>query len=161
MILSSKITEIFCSIDDFCQEFLPAWNHHLLASGKSRIKPARLYSSEVMTIQVLFHLSGIRTFKKFYNAYVCKQLRDLLPGLVSYNRFTELSGQMIAPLAIYLKTRATGNCTGISFINSTPLRVCHNRRIHSHKVFDGLVARGQCSILCSPPAIPMTANLYK
>lgn len=146
MILSSKITEIFCSIDDFCQEFLPAWNRRLLAGGKSRIKPARLSPSEVMTIQVLFHLSGIRTFKKFYTDYVCKQLRELFPGLVSYNRFTELGGQMIVPLAIYLKTRATGECTGISFIDSTPLRVCHNRRIHSHKVFDGLAARGQCSI---------------
>lgn len=146
MIPSSKITEIFCSIDDFCKDFLPVWNRHLLAGGKSRIKPARLCPSEVMTIQVLFHLSGIRTFKKFYTDYVCKQLRDLFPGLVSYNRFTELGGQMIVPLAIYLKARATGQCTGISFIDSTPLRVCHNRRIHSHKVFDGLAARGQCSI---------------
>lgn len=146
MITSSKITEIFCSIDDFCKDFLPVWNRHLLASGKSRIKPARISASEVMTIQVLFHLSGIRTFKKFYTDYVCKQLRDLFPGLVSYNRFTELSGQMIVPLAIYLKTKATGQCTGISFIDSTPLRVCHNRRIHSHKVFDGLAQRGQCSI---------------
>jgi hypothetical protein len=146
MITSSKITEIFCSIDDFCKDFLPEWNRRLLAGGKSRIKPARLCPSEVMTIQVLFHLSGIRTFKKFYTDYVCKQLRDLFPGLVSYNRFTELGGQMIVPLAIYLKHRATGACTGISFIDSTPLRVCHNRRIHSHKVFDGLAARGQCSI---------------
>lgn len=146
MIPTSKITEIFCSIDDFCQEFLPVWNRQLLAGGKSRIKPARLCPSEVMAIQVLFHLSGIRTFKKFYTDYVCKQLRDLFPELVSYNRFTELGGQMIVPLAIYLKTRATGQCTGISFIDSTPLRVCHNRRIHSHKVFDGLAARGQCSI---------------
>lgn len=146
MIPTPKITEIFCSIDDFCHDFLPHWNRRLLAGGKSRIKPARLCPSEVMTIQVLFHLSGVRTFKKFYTDYVCKQLRDLFPGLVSYNRFTELGGQMIVPLAIYLKSRATGQCTGISFIDSTPLRVCHNRRIHSHKVFDGLAARGQCSI---------------
>jgi hypothetical protein len=53
---------------------------------------------------------------------------------------------MILPLAIYLKTKATGECTGISFIDITPLRVCDNRRIHSHKVFDGLAALGQCTI---------------
>lgn len=146
MIPTSKITEIFCSIDDFCKDFLPLWNTHLLANGKSRIKPARLSPSEVMTIQVLFHLSGIRTFKKFYTDYVCKQLCGLFPNLVSYNRFVELSGQCIVPLAIYVKTRGTGPCTGISFIDSTPLRVCHNRRIHSHKVFAGLAQRGQCSI---------------
>jgi len=77
---------------------------------------------------------------------VFKQLRDLFFGLVSHNRFTELSGQMIVPLAIYLKINATGKCTGISFIDSIPLLVCHNRPFHSHKVFDGLAASGQCSI---------------
>jgi hypothetical protein len=58
----------------------------------------------------------------------------------------ELSSQTIVPLAIYLKTQATGDCTGISFIDSTPLRVCHNRRIHSHKVFKNLSKRGRCSV---------------
>jgi hypothetical protein len=33
--------------------------------------------------------------------------------------------------------------TGISFIDSTPLPVCHNRRIERHKVFAGLAARGK------------------
>jgi hypothetical protein len=37
-------------------------------------------------------------------------------------------------------------CTGISFVNSTTLRVCSNRRIKRHKVFTGLAARGQCSL---------------
>lgn len=146
MITTSKITEIFCTIDDFCNQFVPVWNQHLLTAGKSRLKPCRISISEIMTIQILFHLSGIRTFKTFYTKYVCQQLNDLFPHLVSYNRFVELSGGCMVPLAIYLKTYATGPCSGISFIDSTPLRVCHNRRIHSHKVFAGLARRGQCSI---------------
>lgn len=146
MIAHSKIIQIFCSIDDICQQFLPAWNRHLLTSGAQRIKPCRLSVSEVMTLQVLFHLSGIRTFKKFYTHYVCAQLKELFPDLVSYTRMVELCSQTMIPLAVYLKTQATGSCTGISFIDSTPLRVCHNRRIHSHKVFNGLAERGQCSI---------------
>jgi len=39
-----------------------------------------------------------------------------------------------------------GKCTGVSFIDSTPLRVCHIRREHSHKVFKGIATKGQCSI---------------
>lgn len=39
-----------------------------------------------------------------------------------------------------------GECTGISFTDSTLLRVCDNRRIHSHKVFDGIAQRGKCSL---------------
>ena len=32
------------------------------------------------------------------------------------------------------------------FVDSTKLAVCHNRRIHRHKVFDGLAARGKTSM---------------
>jgi hypothetical protein len=145
MLTSNKITEIFCSIDDFTLEFVPRFESHLLGSRK-RNKPSKLSLSEVMTIQVLFHLSGYRNFKTFYNAYVCIHLRSYFPSVVSYNRMVELTRDSMVPLAIYLKSQSLGRCTGISFIDSTPLRVCHNRRIHSHKVFDGLAKRGQCSI---------------
>jgi len=39
-----------------------------------------------------------------------------------------------------------GECTGISFVDSTPLRVCRNQRIRIHKTFDGPASRGKCSL---------------
>jgi hypothetical protein len=146
MLSTSKITEIYCSIDDFCKEFIPLLEKHLIGKGKRRKRKSNLSLSEVMSIQVLFHLSGFRNFKTFYLGYVCKHLRGYFPDLVSYNRMVELCSDSMLPLAAYLKNFALGDCSGISFIDSTPLRVCHNRRIHSHKVFDGLAKRGQCSI---------------
>lgn len=146
MISSSKITQIFCSIDDFCLEFDPFWQKGLLSNGKKRIRASKMSLSEVMTIQVLFHLSGYRTFKEFYRGYVSKHLVTYFPNLVSYNRMVELKGQSFMPLAIYLKVCGLANCTGISFIDSTPLRVCDKRRIKQHKVFKDLAQRGQCSL---------------
>jgi hypothetical protein len=146
MISITKITEIFCSIDDFCKEFIPKYESYLIGEKRKRNKPSKLILSEVMTIQVLFHFSGFRNFKTFYNGFVCNHWKNHFPDLVSYNRMVELCSESMIPLAIYLKSRALGQCTGISFIDSTPLRVCNNRRIHSHKVFDGLASRGQCSI---------------
>jgi hypothetical protein len=146
MISKTKITEIFCSIDDFCLDFIPEFQSRLLSNTKKRNKPSKLSLSEVMTIQVLFHESGYRKFKDYYKDYVCKRLRSWFPNLVSYNRMVELCSDSLIALAIYLKTRALGECTGIGFIDSTPLRVCDNKRIHSHKVFEGLAQRGQCSI---------------
>ena len=145
MLTATKITEIFCSIDDFCLDFVPKLGKRLLGS-KKRNKPGKLSLSEVMTIQVLFQISGYRNFKTFYNTYVCGHLRSFFPDVVSYNRMVELCSGSLLPMAIYLKTQGTGQCTGISFIDSTPLRVCHNRRIHNHKVFEGLAKRGHCSI---------------
>ncbi|TYP77418.1 MULTISPECIES: IS982 family transposase [Nitrosomonas] len=43
-------------------------------------------------------------------------------------------------------TSRFGRCCGISFIDSTKISVCHNRRIGSHKVMAGFAARGKTSV---------------
>jgi len=146
MINKDKITKIFVSIDDFCIAFEPILEKRLIGKAKIRNRPCRLSMSEVMTIQVLFHHSGMRTFKDFYLGYVCVHLKDMFPTTVSYNRMTELCSASMLHLFAYLKSFGLGECTGISFVDSTPLRVCHNKRIHQHKTFKGIAQRGQCSI---------------
>jgi IS5 family transposase len=42
--------------------------------------------------------------------------------------------------------RLSGEQTGLYFADATKLAVCHNCRIQSHKVFDGLAARGKTSM---------------
>ena len=34
----------------------------------------------------------------------------------------------------------------ISFVDSTPLRVCKNQGINMHKTFKGIAQRGKCSM---------------
>ena len=95
-----------------------------------------------MTIVIHFHQAGYRDFKSFYQKHVCKHLRAEFPSLVSYGRFIELMPGVLLVLCAYLQNRF-GNCTGIAFVDSTPLAVCHNRRISRHKVFKDLAARGK------------------
>ncbi len=52
---------------------------------------------------------------------------------------------ILIPLSEYLVS-CYGRCTGVSFIDSTPIAVCHNRRIPSHRVFDGVALRGKSSV---------------
>ena len=140
------ILPIFCDIDDFCLLFEPLWRTRLLAAvPRQRQRATTLCLSEVMTIIVLFHSSGYRNFKTFYTQHVLKHLAGAFPRLVSYNRFVELMPSALVPLCGYLQTRK-GACSGISFIDSTSLKVCHNRRIHSHKVFAGCARRGKTSV---------------
>jgi hypothetical protein len=140
------ILPLFCDVDDFCQAFEPEFKQHLLVSGnRQRLRSSALCLSEIMAIIIYFHLSGYRTFKDFYTRYVCRHLTAAFPRLVSYNRFVELMPAAVVPLCAYLNSRF-GSCSGISFIDSLPLAVCHNRRIHSHKVFAGLAQRGRSSV---------------
>ena len=49
-------------------------------------------------------------------------------------------------MCAYLRS-CFGQCSGISFMDSTSLKVCHNRRISQHKVFEDLAARGKTSVV--------------
>lgn len=99
----------------------------------------------MMTILIWFHESHYRTFKASYTDYVQVHLRNEFPTLVSYHRFVELMSTLLVPLVSYLHTRL-GTCTGISFIDSTLLNVCHNARMHQHHVFAGRAARDRTSV---------------
>ncbi len=147
-----NVVRLFCKVDDFCQELKPqmkAFEEQTACflignSSSSRGKKSRLSLSEQMTIVILFHQSGYRTFKKFYTAYVKNHLKHYFPGMVSYSWFIRLMSHLIFPLHCYLNT-CLGRCTGISFIDSTPIVVCHNRRIYSHKVFKQWAKKGKSS----------------
>ncbi|MBI4748020.1 MAG: IS982 family transposase, partial [Acidobacteria bacterium] len=140
------LIDLFCAIDDFCQEFEPQWNQMLLANGvKQRQRASNLSLSEVMTIIVRFHQSGYRTFKDFYTKQVVPHHQREFPHLVSYARFVELMASAFVPLTCFLNTRK-GQMTGIAFIDSTAIAVCHNRRIASNQVFAGLAKRGKTSM---------------
>src|SRR5713101_6447737 len=137
-----NILRLFYDCDEFCREFVPQLHARQLAAGRGlREREARLSLSEGRTILILLQTSGFRTCKTFSLHPVCRQLTDAFPQLVSYPRFVELAADALLPLAAFLSTRF-GRCTGLSFIDSTPIKVCHNWRIKSHQVFTGVAQRG-------------------
>lgn len=148
MFSEAKVTEIYCMADDFCKEFALQQEKYMVkeSNHNHRNKPNRMNDAEIMVILILFHSGGFRCFKYYYNEYVCKHLTHLFPRVVSYNRFVELEKDILLPLTIFIKQVLLGTCTGISFVDSTPLRVCRNQRILVHKTFEGLATRGKCSM---------------
>jgi hypothetical protein len=66
-----------------------------------------------MTIILLFHLSGYRCFKWYYQRCLCLHLRNFFPASVSYNRFVELTGYALLPLLIYTQSFRRGKSRGL------------------------------------------------
>lgn len=141
---SDKVTEIFYLIDEFCIQFEASLSPSLTGNAPKR-RPL-MSKSEVITLMTLFHSGNFRNMKHFYLHYVQKHLRSEFPQTVSYNRFTELMQLAVLPMTIFLKTCCLGECTGISFVDSTPIRVCKNKRIKRNKVFKGIAELGKSTM---------------
>ena len=136
------LVELYCSIDDFWKFFKSEWDKHLIDRTGPHGPDPELSTPEMMTIIVLFHQSNFRNFKHFYCNYVLKFLRKEFPKLLSYSRFVYLMKNLFVSLFAFLLYNR-GKITGIAFIDSTKIQICHNKRIPRNKVFAGWAKRGK------------------
>ena len=97
-----SLEDLFCCVDDFCQQLEPVWHRQLVSNGLShRNRRRSLCLSEIMTILIAFHQSSYRNFKAYYNKKVRTQWQSAFPGLVSYGRFALVDAQHpIAPVCL-------------------------------------------------------------
>ena len=141
------ITEIFYHTDNFCKVFESKIEKNILTDGKNkRRRSHKLSLSEIMTISIYYHYSGFNTFKDYYLKCVQKELKKCFGNLVSYNRFLELKKKASLPLALFAKMLNSGKCTGVSFVDSFPLSVCHKKRSSSNKTFKNIAKKGKTSM---------------
>ena len=128
MIPANKTVGIYYLVDEFLKEYDAVIKSHSLEEGtpkKRRNGKFTMSNSENMTILILFHPSSFRNLKHFYIfIFVRAHMQKDFPHTASYNRFVEL------------QRKVWDKCTGISFIDSTPIRSCHIKREKQHKTFE-------------------------
>ncbi|KAG6559482.1 Histidine ammonia-lyase [Candidatus Rhabdochlamydia oedothoracis] len=81
-------------------------------------------------------------FNNLSCSYVMVHLRKEFPTLISYSRFVYFVKNIFIPLFAYL-LHNKGKITGISFIDSKKIQVCHNKRIRRNKVFTRFAKMGK------------------
>lgn len=146
MITDDKVTEIFCAVDEFCKEFEKQMEKKTLISSDGKVRrnrKASLSDSEIMTILIAFQFGSFRNFKHYYLFFIKEHLKSSFPRAVSYNRFVELESRVFFQMMFFLNLSAFGHCSGISFVDSTMIPVCHNLRRYTNKVFKGLATDGK------------------
>jgi hypothetical protein len=150
MLTQEKIIEIFCIADDFCKEFSQEIEKHKTLSGKAgkkhRNRSCEMSDSEIITILLLFHFGTFKNFKHYYLHYIGVHLKKEFPKQLSYNRFVAIEHRIFVPMMFLLNLVCFGKCTGITFIDSTKISVCHNKRIKGNKVFKGIAKVGKSTM---------------
>lgn len=142
----NDITEVFCQVDDVCvivDEWL-AQQPRLEVSAR-RGPTARMSASEILTIIIMFQSSHYRDFKAYYCKHICEHRCAEFPKLLSYTRFVaSMPRVLLYAWALLLSMR--GECSGISFVDSTRLQVCRVQRATQNKVFADSAKLGKTSM---------------
>lgn len=149
MLTDDKVTEIFCICDDFCKEFdkeIEKNSIKALDGCKHRRRKGVMSDAEIMTILICFHFNTFRNFKHYYLFYVQKHMRHLISQQLSYNRFVEVESKVTVQMMLFLQLFCFGECTGISFVDSTCIPVCHNKRMRNNKVFKDYAEIGKSTM---------------
>lgn len=127
------LTKIYCQIDDYYiinkSEIIKIIKNH---SKIVRYRECKLSIPEIISILIYFHKHRTKDFRNFYNGFVKKYLKEYFPNLLSYARFMQIKNKVIAPLVKILGANKSKK-TGIYFIDSSPLKVCHIKRAKRHK----------------------------
>lgn len=137
------ITTVYYLVDNFCQIFHRWEKAKLLPSNKIRHRAGNLRLSELHTIALYFYLSPCKDFKNYYLYFLPAKYSNYFQ-LVSYSRIIQLWPGMMLPLAILIH-QLKGDQTGIYFIDSTKLQICHNKRTSTNRVFGKKAKIGKSS----------------
>ena len=142
-----KVIHIFIEMDDFvstCEKFVGC---KLIGSPSPHaVNEPGITVSEMMCIELMYHLSGYKCFQYYYQQVVEKgSLRSYFPKAPCYNRFVQLKSRILPLMIFYLQCCRLGWHCGLYYADSTSIAVCRNRRIQSHKIFFGKAMRGKTS----------------
>lgn len=144
--MKKDITELYVMVDDFCKQYEQYLNSKNLPKNRKPTRVPNLQISEIMTIILLFHRSPAKNFKFFYLSYL-QFYKNEFPKLPSYNRFIELQPRCLEYFySLMMVLCALSKYTGLNYIDSTCIPVCHNKRTSRHKVFKGLATLGKSSM---------------
>ena len=162
------LIKVFVDVDDFCichQNWQSAQKVQKVKRLKAGYIPSvdalghkflthdfvswrsNLSQSEVMTILIYYHHSGYKCFEYYYKRLVRPVFKTYFPQIVGYKYFLSLIGKCFEAIFMFLQWQIKNSePTGIYYIDSKKLPVCHNKRIHTHQVFKDLAQRGKSSM---------------
>ena len=86
-----------------------------------------------------------RNFKNYYIGLIQAYHKHDFSGLVSYPRFVAIMKSVMVPLCAFVQT-LTGEKTGIYFVDSTLIKVCHIKREKQNKVFKEVAKKSKSTM---------------
>lgn len=142
----NKLIELFIAVDDLYKSYVNYQRGRgVLPRSNGKVR-TQLNGSEVCTILVAYHYSGYKCFEYYYRELILGRYADYFPEAPLYESFLSYIPKAADLIYLWLLYSATiAQRTGLYFIDSKKLQVCHLRREKSNKVFTGVARKGKTS----------------
>lgn len=137
------ITTVYYLVSNFCKIYVEWEKHRFLPTDKKRQRDGCLSLCELMTIVLYFYLSPCKDFKSYYLFHLSYKYKGYF-NLPTYIRIIQLWPRLVLPLVLMMQF-LKGESTGIYFIDSTKLSICHAKRTGSNRVFGKIAKIGMSS----------------
>lgn len=143
----NKLIELYIALDDLVLNYKNYIQARGLAARKKPNRVPALNGSEVGTILVAYHYSGYKNFEYYYKQLILNRFNDCFPEAPSYECFLSYIPKATDMMTLWLLYTCMGSLrTGLYFVDSKKLEVCHIRREKSNKVFQEYAAKGKSSM---------------
>lgn len=141
----TKLIELFIEVDDLYKSFIDFQKKEGKYKVNKKMK-TQLNGSEVCTILVSYNYSGYKCFEYYYRELILKRHSDCFPDAPCYESFLGYIPKAADLIYLWLLySVGKSKRTGLYFIDSKKLQVCHLRRERSNKVFKGVAKKGKTS----------------
>ena len=161
----NDLLELYCTIDDFYQSFIKTEpGKKNLAEYYGKRGPKRSMTvPEVMTLNIVRILDRTGDLKSFHKI-ASLHYRSYFPNLTNYENFMKASNKAVGFIAAFIQVQLylnQENCNeNTFFLDSTPVTVCENRYISSHKVANAIASRGKSTALDVEPYLLFEPEKY-
>lgn len=143
----NKLIELYIEVDDLVLAFKKYQKEHQLISHKKPKRKPVLNGSEVSTILVAYNYSGYKNFEYYYKQLILGQYNSYFPDAPTYECFLSYLEKATDLMYLWmLYTCMKSVRTGLYFVDSKKLEVCHIKREKSHKVFKEHATKGKSSM---------------
>lgn len=139
---------IFVMMDDLIKNLQKFSKFHMLPGVKSKPGPVqKLCISEILTLAILKFRFKHRDWKSYYS-FIENHYKYLFPNLPHYVNFMKQLKSSLPTILIFWKILQhfiRKSSSSPYYPDSTPLSVCKNQRINSHKVCKDVAQRSKTS----------------
>jgi hypothetical protein len=144
----STLITVYCIVDDFINMLrdVPIGKEIQKQWAGRRGPKARLSLAEVITLNIMRFYLKVHDLKNFH-ALARNRYAVYFPGLPNYENFLKATNKSFAAILVFMQyllfLNRVKNSTRTFFMDSTPLSVCDNQYIPTHRVAKQYASRGK------------------